>query len=243
MESEWQWQELLWAGVMRYYCHRTFGIVCRPGGPYHLLRWRLTSGNQSLMTADQFYANVVGFLNTYYRKHTESETTLPSKTAHVSGGALNSTPTMFQPTMLGRSLGKETIIMLRYDTIQDAILTCARKPTWVGLIYRTKTTTKNCKTEKLKSKRDILEVTVKVLGNHVVSSWEEKESLQWEGFGEKGFKLRLMQSLLPLWISIMLLPPPIRIIKSHSQNTVPIIVGHFAVYCYWFRWATCVVAR
>jgi len=96
---------------MRYYCHRTFGIVCRPGGPYHLLRWRLTSGNQSLMTADQFYANVVGFLNTYYRKHTESETTLPSKTAHVSGGALNSTPTMFQPTMLGRSLGKETIIM------------------------------------------------------------------------------------------------------------------------------------
>jgi len=192
---------------------------------------------------DQFYANVVGFLNTYYRKHTESETTLPSKTAHVSGGALNSTPTMFQPTMLGRSLGKETIIMLRYDTIQDAILTCARKPTWVGLIYRTKTTTKNCKTEKLKSKRDILEVTVKVLGNHVVSSWEEKESLQWEGFGEKGFKLRLMQSLLPLWISIMLLPPPIRIIKSHSQNTVPIIVGHFAVYCYWFRWATCVVAR
>jgi len=24
-----------------------------------------------------------------------------------------------------------------YDTIRDAILTCARKPTWVGLIYRT----------------------------------------------------------------------------------------------------------
>jgi len=41
---------------------------------------------------------------------------------------------------------------IRYDTIRDAILTCARKPTWVGLIYRTETTTKNCKTEKLTSK-------------------------------------------------------------------------------------------
>ena len=42
---------------------------------------------------------------------------------------------------------------LRYDTIWDAILTCARKPTSVSLIYRTETTTKNCKTEKIKSKR------------------------------------------------------------------------------------------
>ena len=33
---------------------------------------------------------------------------------------------------------------IRYDTIRDAILTCARKPTWVGLIYRTETTTKKC---------------------------------------------------------------------------------------------------
>jgi len=31
---------------------------------------------------------------------------------------------------------------VRYDTIRDAILTCARKPTWVSLIYRTETTTK-----------------------------------------------------------------------------------------------------
>jgi len=38
------------------------------------------------------------------------------------------------------------------DTIRDAILTCARKPIWIGLIYRTETTTKNCKTEKPKSK-------------------------------------------------------------------------------------------
>ena len=50
----------------------------------------------------------------------------------------------------------------RYDTIRYAVLTCVRKPTRVGLIYRTETTTKNCKTEKLKSKADMLEVTVKV---------------------------------------------------------------------------------
>ena len=37
---------------------------------------------------------------------------------------------------------------LRYDTIRDAILTFARKPTWVSLIYRTESTTEKCKTEK-----------------------------------------------------------------------------------------------
>jgi len=37
----------------------------------------------------------------------------------------------------------------------------------------------------------MLEVTVKSLENHVVSSEEEKERLQWEGFAEKeGFKLK-----------------------------------------------------
>ena len=46
-----------------------------------------------------------------------------------------------------------TTINIRYDTIRHAILTCARKPTWVSLIYRTETTTKRCKTEKkLRSK-------------------------------------------------------------------------------------------
>ena len=35
----------------------------------------------------------------------------------------------------------------------------------------------------------MLEVTVKVWGNHVVrSEKKEKESLQWEAFAEKGFK-------------------------------------------------------
>jgi len=42
---------------------------------------------------------------------------------------------------------------IRYDTIQDAILTCARKPTLVSLIYRTEPTTKKCKTEKNKVTR------------------------------------------------------------------------------------------
>jgi len=33
-------------------------------------------------------------------------------------------------------------LTIRYDTIRDAILTCARKPTKVSLIYRTGPTTK-----------------------------------------------------------------------------------------------------
>ena len=56
-----------------------------------------------------------------------------------------------------------------YDTIRDATLTFARKPTWVSLIYRTETTTKKCKTEKLKVKTDMLRSNGKSLGNHVVS--------------------------------------------------------------------------
>jgi len=49
-------------------------------------------------------------------------------------------------------------------------------------------TAKNCKTEKLKSKSRYVRSNSKSLGNHVVSSEEEKEMLQWEGFAEKGFK-------------------------------------------------------
>ena len=47
------------------------------------------------------------------------------------------------------------------------------------------TTTKNCKTEKLKSKTAYAIGNRKSLGNHVVSSEEEKERLQWEGLAEK----------------------------------------------------------
>jgi len=40
-----------------------------------------------------------------------------------------------------------------YDTTRDGILTFARKPTWVSLIYSMETTNKKYKTEKkLKSK-------------------------------------------------------------------------------------------
>jgi len=83
-------------------------------------------------------------------------------------------------------------IRKRYDTIRDAILTCARKPTWVGFIYRTETTTKNCKTEKLKSKSRYVGSNSKSLGNHVNSpgnlrsqSQRRKGRLRWEGFAEK----------------------------------------------------------
>jgi len=56
-------------------------------------------------------------------------------------------------TVVGQIVhGRTHVWTQRYDTIRDAILTCARKPTWVGLIYRTESTTKNCKTEKLTSK-------------------------------------------------------------------------------------------
>ena len=43
-------------------------------------------------------------------------------------------------------------VTIRYDTIRDAILTCARKPTWVSLIYRTEPTTKKCKNRRKKLK-------------------------------------------------------------------------------------------
>ena len=63
---------------------------------------------------------------------------------------------------------------IRYDTIRDAILTCARKPTWIGLIYRTETTTKNCKIEKLKSTSRYVRSNSESLGNHVVRSEKKK---------------------------------------------------------------------
>jgi len=66
------------------------------------------------------------------------------------------------------------VLTYRYDTIRDAILTCARKPTRVSLIYRTETTTKNCKTEKLKSKNRYARSNSKSLWNHVARPEGEK---------------------------------------------------------------------
>jgi len=62
-----------------------------------------------------------------------------------------------------------------------------------SLVYRTETTTKKCKTEKVQT--DVLRSNRKSLGNHVVSREEEKERLQWEGFAEKEcFKSRMKES-------------------------------------------------
>ena len=93
-------------------------------------------------------------------------------------------------TRLQQADSWQSLTYIRHDTIWDAILTCARKPTLVSLIYRTETTTKKCKTEKLKRKKtDMLRSNNKSLANRVVSPEEEKERLQWEGFAEKeGFK-------------------------------------------------------
>ena len=41
-----------------------------------------------------------------------------------------------------RDVAVPNIKSLRYDTIRDASLTCARTPTWVSLIYRTKSWTR-----------------------------------------------------------------------------------------------------
>ena len=59
------------------------------------------------------------------------------------------------------------------DAIRGAILTCARKPTSVSLIYRTEPTTKKCKTEKLICSE--VGLTVKVWGIHVVSPEDDKK--------------------------------------------------------------------
>ena len=77
---------------------------------------------------------------------------------------------------------------IRYDTIRDAILTCARKPTWVSLIYRTKPTTKKCKNRKTKSRKQICS---EISSENPCSEYlrRRNERLQWEGFAVKeGFK-------------------------------------------------------
>jgi len=87
--------------------------------------------------------------------------------------------------------GQIVLVLAWYDTIRDAILTCARKPTWVTLIYRTEPTTKkSVKTEKLKSKKRICsEVTVNCLGESMYSVLKKKGRLRWGWFAEKeGFK-------------------------------------------------------
>ena len=90
-------------------------------------------------------------------------------------------PAITELLVLFSDVCTKILSQVRYDTIRGAILTCARKPTWVSLIDRTETTTKNCKTEKkLKSKNGYARSNSKSLRNHIVSPEEEKERLQWE---------------------------------------------------------------
>ena len=89
---------------------------------------------------------------------------------------------------------------IRYDTIRDAILTCARKPTWVSLIYRTEPTTKKCKkNRKTKSRKQICsEITVNSPGNPCSGYLRRNEGLQWEGLAEnEGFKPGVKE-----WVSV-----------------------------------------
>ena len=78
---------------------------------------------------------------------------------------------------------------IRYDT--RCYINCARKPTWVSLIYRTEPTTKKCKNRKTINRKQICsEITVNSQGNPSSEYLgRKKEGLQWEGFAEKeGFK-------------------------------------------------------
>ena len=100
-----------------------------------------------------------------------------------------------QPTAAMRHFAKSPwplrhLQAMRYNTIRDAILTCARKPTRVSLIYRTETTTKKWKTEKLNSKKtDMLRSIVNSPRNLWSQFWRRKGRLRWEGFAEKeGFQ-------------------------------------------------------
>ena len=70
------------------------------------------------------------------------------------------------------------VAITTYDTIRDAILTCAQKPTRVSLIYRAEPTTKQRKTKKSKTKkRTCSEVSVLLqLTTHKHGNREERES-------------------------------------------------------------------
>jgi len=71
-----------------------------------------------------------------------------------------------------------------YDTIRDAVFTCAQKLTRVSLIYRTEPTTKKWKNRKSK-KRICREVLVNSPGNPWSQSRRRKGRQRWEGFAEK----------------------------------------------------------
>ena len=86
----------------------------------------------------------------------------------------------------------------RYDTTRDAILTCARKPTRVSLIYCTEPTTKKCKKtdKKLKSKKRICsEVTVNSPENPCSQSWRRNEGYGGKDLQKKSFEYNHCSSI------------------------------------------------
>jgi len=85
--------------------------------------------------------------------------------------------------------------MPAYDTIRDANLTCARKPAWVSLIYRTEPTTKNVKQKKTKSRKQICsEITVNSPGNPC-SEYLKRKVLSLECKSEWVMEYQIMVSM------------------------------------------------
>jgi len=82
--------------------------------------------------------------------------------------------------------GKTNLDFTEYDTIRDAILTCARKPTWVGLIYHTDRQLKSVKTEKTKSRKQICpEITVNSPGNPCSKYLSRKKGRATVGYSKR----------------------------------------------------------
>jgi len=111
---------------------------------------------------------------------------------------------------------------LMYDTIRDAILTCARKPSWVSLIYRTEPTTKKCKNRKTKSRKQICsEITVNRLGNPCSESWRRKT----KGCSGKDLQKRKVLSLewKSEWVMEYQLIVSMTVVASYVTNSVTLI--------------------
>ena len=89
---------------------------------------------------------------------TPGSPTAPSGWADVAGiTPSDSCVTVTAMMLLPSTSGPGTHFAVS-DTIRDAVVACAQKPTLVRLIYRTEPTTKKCKTEKLKSKKTDMDI-------------------------------------------------------------------------------------
>ena len=99
---------------------------------------------------------------------------------HLSVTSLVSLPHIWSIIFRFVTVSASQSTTIRYDTIRDAILMCARKPTWVSLIYRTQPTAKKCKNRKTKSRKQICsEITVNSPGNPCSEYWLTQNDLPW----------------------------------------------------------------